>query len=71
MPLVVKQRDHLIHVLRYAVMMERSGRPQLECDGVGFGAMPYAGHRPERRGEPQRARGVAGVDWDIFSRQPL
>jgi len=50
--------------------MERSGRPRLECDGVGFGAMPYAGHRPERKSEPQMARGVAGQDWDIFSGKP-
>jgi phage terminase large subunit-like protein len=68
---VVKQKDHLIDAFRYALMMRRSGKPKLECEGVGFGSMPYAGHRPERRGEPQMARGIAGQDWDIFTGQSL
>ena len=68
---VVKQKDHLIDAFRYALMMRRSGRPRLECDGVGYGNMPYAGHRPERRSEPQMARGIPGQDWDIFTGQPL
>ena len=68
---VVKQKDHLIDAFRYALMMRRSGRPRLECDGVGYGNMPYAGHRPERRSEPQMARGIAGQDWDIFTGQSL
>src|SRR5262249_14377198 len=63
---VVKQRDHLIDAFRYALMMRRSARPRVECEGVGFGAMLYAGHRPERRGEPQMARGVGGATG-IFS----
>ena len=61
---VVKQRDDLVSALRYAIMMRRHGKPRLECDGVGFGAMPYAGHRADRGA----AGAVAvGLDFDVFT----
>jgi hypothetical protein len=60
---VVKERDHLIDAMRYAIMMRRSGRARSECDGVGFGAMPFAGQRRERSG-PQLAK---GLDFDVFN----
>lgn len=64
---VVKQRDHLIDALRYAVMMKRSGKPRLECEGVGFGNMPFAGHRPDRSREQQVAK---NTNFDVFSGEP-
>jgi phage terminase large subunit-like protein len=60
---VVKERDHLIDAMRYAIMMRRSGRARSECDGVGFGTMPFAGQKRDRR-EPQIAK---GLDFDLFS----
>ena len=60
---IVKQRDDLVSAFRYAVMMRRSGRTRSECDGVGFGAMPFAGQRRERSGE-QMAK---GIDFDLFA----
>ena len=59
---IIKQRDDLICALRYAIMMKRHGREWAECDGVGYGAMPYAAQR--RRTEPQR---MADNDFDIFT----
>jgi phage terminase large subunit-like protein len=59
---VVKERDHLIDAMRYATMMRRQGRPRSECDGIGYGAMPFAGQRRERA-EPQMAK---GLDFDLF-----
>jgi hypothetical protein len=59
----VKQRDDLVSAFRYAVMMRRSGRTRSECDGVGFGTMPFAGQRRERSG-PQLAK---GLDFDLFN----
>jgi hypothetical protein len=49
---IVKKRDDLVSALRYAVMMRRSGKPRSECDGIGFGNMPFAGQRadPQPRG---------------------
>ena len=60
---IVKQRDDLVSALRYAIMMKRSGKPLAECDGVGYGNMPYAGHRRDRSREPQMARGID--DWSL------
>jgi hypothetical protein len=60
---IVKQRDHLVDALRYAIMMKRSGRPRSDCDGVGFGSMPYAGQRRTSSAEPQIAK---GLDFDLF-----
>jgi phage terminase large subunit-like protein len=60
---VVKERDHLIDALRYGIMMKRSGRPRSECDGVGFGTMPFAA---QRRSSPVR-QVARGLDFDLFS----
>jgi phage terminase large subunit-like protein len=56
-----KGRDHLIDALRYAVMMRQAGKARSECDGIGFGPLPYAGQ--------QRAMGAGagiarGTDFD-------
>jgi hypothetical protein len=60
---VVKERDHLIDALRYAIMMKRSGRPRSECDGIGYGNQPYAGQRRDRS-EPPIAK---GMDFNLFA----
>ena len=60
---VVKQRDDLVSALRYAIMMRRSGRARSECDGVGFGNMPYAG---QRRGRSEQ-RYASGLDFNLFA----
>jgi phage terminase large subunit-like protein len=59
---LVKQRDDLISALRYAVMMRRNGRLLRDCDGVGYGAMPYAAQR-RQNSEPQIAD---GLDFPLF-----
>ena len=59
---IVKQRDDLICALRYAIIMKRSGKPLSECEGVGYGAMPYAGQR-RATGEVQIAD---GADFPLF-----
>jgi phage terminase large subunit-like protein len=59
---IVKQRDDLVSALRYACMMKRSGRARAECDGIGYGAMPYAGQRGGGSSGPQYARGSASRD---------
>src|SRR6516164_7457968 len=59
---IVKQRDDLVSAFRYACMMRRQGRTRSECEGVGFGNMPYAGQRRDRsQGEVAR-----GLDFDLF-----
>ena len=60
---IVKQRDDLVSALRYAIMMRRSGRTRSECDGVGFGTMPYAGQRRDR----SQAEVARGLDFDLFA----
>ena len=60
---IVKQHDELVSALRYAVMMRRQGRTRSECDGVGFGTMPFAGQRRDRS-EQQTAR---GLDFNLFA----
>ena len=60
---IVKQRDDLISAMRYAMMMKRQGRAPSECDGVGFGAMPYAGQRRSSQG----VQIASGVDFDPFT----
>jgi phage terminase large subunit-like protein len=60
---VVKERDHLIDAMRYAIMMRRSGRARSECDGVGFGTMPFAGQKRASSGQ-QLAK---GLDFDVFN----
>ena len=52
--------------MRYAIMMRRSGKPRSECDGVGFGNMPFAGQRANRGHDQQIAK---NVDFDVFTGQ--
>jgi phage terminase large subunit-like protein len=62
---VSKQRDDLISALRYAVMSKHRGKLRWECDGTGFGQMPYAGHVPRGRNDPEG--GLArGIDFQLF-----
>jgi len=63
---VVKQRHHLIDAFRYALMMRRSGRPRLECEGVGFGAMPMRGTGPSAAASRRWRAGSEGATG-IFS----
>jgi phage terminase large subunit-like protein len=70
---IIKQRDDLVSALRYAIMMRRQGKPLSDCEGVGYGNMPYAAQRAQRR-EPQFARGSAGHpdgEFDVFTGQPM
>jgi hypothetical protein len=60
---VVKQRDDLVSAFRYAVMMRRQGRTRSECEGVGFGSMPFAGQRRDR----SEQRHAAGLDFNLFA----
>jgi phage terminase large subunit-like protein len=55
---IVKQREDLVSALRYAIMMRRSGKALSACEGVGFGNMPFAGQRPERRTGSTMAKGL-------------
>jgi phage terminase large subunit-like protein len=67
---IVKQRDDLVSALRYAIMMRRLGRPRLECDGIGYGSMPYAGQRRDNSAPTQFARGTPNHpdgDFDVFT----
>jgi hypothetical protein len=50
--------------MRYAIMMRRSGQPRSGVDGVGFGAMPFAGQRAHRGFEQQVAK---NVDFDVLT----
>jgi phage terminase large subunit-like protein len=63
---IVKQQDDLVSTLRYAIMMRRHGRAKSECDGIGYGRMPYSGQQREssRGGEVQMAE---GLDFDLFT----
>jgi phage terminase large subunit-like protein len=61
---IVKQRDDLISALRYGVMMRRSGKPLSDCDGIGYGAAPYARQRRDSGRDQQLA---AGLDFDVFT----
>jgi phage terminase large subunit-like protein len=68
---IVKQRDDLISALRYAVMMRRNGKPLTECEGIGYGALPYAAQRSQQR-QQRFARGTPnhpGGDIDPFTGQ--
>jgi hypothetical protein len=60
---IVKQRDDLVSALRYAIMMRRQGRTRSECDGVGFGNMPFAAQRRDR----SEQRHAAGLDFNLFA----
>ena len=63
---IVKQRDDLVSAVRYAIMMRRHGKPLSECDGIGYGNMPFAGQRRGGGGGQQIAE---GVDFDVFTGQ--
>jgi phage terminase large subunit-like protein len=60
---IVKQRDDLVSALRYAVMMRRQGKALADCDGIGYGTMPFAAQRRDNGGS-QLAR---GIDFDVFT----
>ena len=59
---LVKQRDDLVSAMRYAIMMRRHGKPLTECDGVGYGAVPYAAQRRANSGQQI----AADTDFDVF-----
>src|SRR5262249_1103743 len=61
---IVKQRDDLVSALRYAIMMRRLGKSMSECDGVGYGNLPYAGQRRDRSAEQTVAK---NVNFDVFT----
>jgi hypothetical protein len=58
--------------MRYAIMMRRSGKALSDCEGIGYGAMPYAGQRRDRSSEQRYARGTPNHpdgDFDIWTGQ--
>ena len=55
---IVKQREDLVSALRYAIMMRRSGKSLQDCDGIGYGNMPFAGQRREQRTGSGMAKGL-------------
>jgi hypothetical protein len=63
---IVKQRDDLVCAMRYAIMMRRSGRPLSDCEGIGYGPMPWAGQRRSSNFDQQIAR---VTDFDVFTGQ--
>jgi hypothetical protein len=67
---IVKQRDDLVSALRYGIMMRRQGKALTDCDGIGYGNMPYAGQRSGRNRGEQFAIGTAnhpGGDIDAWT----
>jgi phage terminase large subunit-like protein len=60
---IVKQRDDLVSALRYAVMMRRQGKALADCDGIGYGAMPFAAQRRDNGGSQL----ASGIDFDVFT----
>jgi phage terminase large subunit-like protein len=56
---IVKQLDDLVSALRYAIMMRRQGKPLSECEGIGYGPMPYSAQNSQRGRQTQFARGTA------------
>jgi phage terminase large subunit-like protein len=65
---IVKQRDDLVSALRYAIMMRRGGKMLIECQGIGYGNMPYA--RQQYAHTTQYAAGTAGHpdgDFDVWT----
>jgi Terminase RNaseH-like domain len=61
---IVKQRDDLVSALRYAIMMRRHGKMLDDCDGIGYGPLPYSAQRLGRCQETQIAE---GTDFDLFT----
>jgi phage terminase large subunit-like protein len=69
---IVKQRDDLVSAVRYAVMMRRHGKPLNDCQGIGYGPLPYARQRAESSRATQFARGTANHpegEFDVFTGQ--
>jgi Terminase RNaseH-like domain len=69
---IVKQRDDLVSAVRYAVMMRRHGKLLNECEGIGYGPLPYARQRPENNRATQFARGPPNHpegDMDVWTGQ--
>ena len=69
---IVKQRDDLVSAVRYAVMMRRHGKLLSECEGIGYGPLPYARQRAENGRSTQFARGTPNHpdgDIDVFTGQ--
>jgi hypothetical protein len=62
---IVKQRDDLVSAVRYAIMMKRYGKALSDCEGIGYGAMPFAGQNRGSGGGDSRI--ATGVDFDVFS----
>jgi phage terminase large subunit-like protein len=62
---IVKERDHMVDALRYAIMMKRSGKVLDECEGVGGTVPLYGAQRRAASGRTQIAGGMD--DWDIFT----
>jgi hypothetical protein len=63
--------DDLVSALRYAVMSRRKGKPLSECEGIGYGPMPLAGQNRDRIGQQQVNGGIGGVDWSLFTGEPM
>jgi hypothetical protein len=61
---IVKQRDHLVDALRYAMMMKRKGKRLAECDAVtGYGGPVPFGAQRQNQG-PQFADAPTDLfDW--------
>jgi phage terminase large subunit-like protein len=69
---IVKQRDDLVSAVRYGIMMRRQGKALTECEGIGYGNMPYARQNQWRGREQQFAIGTANHpdgDFDVFTGQ--
>jgi hypothetical protein len=65
-----KGNDHLIDALRYAVMSRRLGKARSECEGIGFGPLPYAGQQRVSGAGSGFAIGTPnhpGGEFDLFT----
>ncbi|WP_445215680.1 terminase large subunit domain-containing protein [Bradyrhizobium sp. Pa8] len=60
---LVKHRDDLVSALRYGIMMRRQGKALHECDGIGYGAMPFA----EQRRRDTGGDIAKGLNFDVFT----
>jgi len=74
---IVRLRDDLISAVRYAFMMRRQGKQLVAVDSYGRApGMPSPDlYDPRARlgpaPGPTMAKGIAGVDWDIWTGQPF
>ena len=60
---LVKEREDLVCAMRYAIMSRRFGKKLNECDGVGYGPLPFALQQRGNQGSQ-----FAEVQEDIFER---